>query len=208
MNQDAAQDPRLLEDAVPHEPFALFADWYQEATTTSLEHPDAMTLATADAQGIPSARIVLLKAFDTQGFVFFTNYQSRKAQEIQDNAHVALVFHWDPLRRQVRIEGQIQPTSPQTSAAYFASRPRGSQLSAWASPQSQIVSDQDELVARWKEAEARFGNDEVPLPPFWGGYRVLPQRIEFWQGRANRYHDRIVYLRQPNASWEILRLAP
>ena len=165
-----------------------------------------MTLATATTDGVPSARIVLLKTFDSRGFVFFTNYESRKGSELRHNPRAALVFHWPKLERQVRIEGRVEQTSRDESQAYFDTRPRGSRIAAWASAQSERIESREALEQSAREIEERFGADAIPVPPFWGGYRVVPSRIEFWMGRANRLHDRFVYER--DGAWKQSRLAP
>jgi pyridoxamine 5'-phosphate oxidase len=166
-----------------------------------------MTVATADAEGRPSARILLIKGVDERGFVFFTNYESRKGLELAANSHAALLFHWIELERQVRIEGMVEKTSAVESDAYFASRPVGSRIGAWASEQSREIASRAELEAREKAFAERFG-DEPPRPPHWGGYRLVPARIEFWQGRPSRLHDRITYTRETDGSWHIARLSP
>ena len=173
------------------------------------EQPDveAMTLSTATRAGKISARIVLLKGFDERGFVFFTNYESRKSRELADNPQAALTFYWHTLNRQIRIEGIVEKASQQESAEYFQTRPRCSQLGAWASPQSDVIVDRAELEKRLTEVEARFKEGEIACPPFWGGWRLQPEQIEFWQGRESRLHDRIVYTMQ-NGTWRISRLAP
>jgi len=168
----------------------------------------AMTLATADKQGQPSARVVLLKGVDQRGFVFYTNYGSRKAQELTENPHAALVFYWSDQERQVCVAGEISKLSPQESDAYFKTRPRGSQLGAWASKQSAVIRDRAALEEQWRQMEARFPGEAIPRPDFWGGYILCPVRIEFWQGRANRLHDRFCYTRQTDQSWVIERLSP
>jgi pyridoxamine 5'-phosphate oxidase len=188
------------------EPFAQFGAWLDAALAASLKEPNAMTLATADAAGRPTARIVLLRGWDERGFVFFTNYDSRKGRELAANPHASLLFFWDVLERQVRIDGDIERLSAAESDAYFARRPRGHRLSAWASPQSTVVPDRASLEAAMADADARFG-DDVPRPPYWGGYRVIPAAIEFWQGRRNRVHDRIAY-RRADDGWVRERLAP
>jgi pyridoxamine 5'-phosphate oxidase len=175
------------------DPFAQFRTWFDEATHAGILMPEAMTLATATRDGIPSARMVLLKGFDTNGFVFFTNYESRKANELEQNPRAALCFHWTVLQRQVRIEGDVSRVSHEESEAYFRTRARASRIGAWASLQSRRLDRRATLDARVKEFNDRYPGEEVPLPPFWGGYRVTPLRIEFWQGRAGRLHDRLVY---------------
>jgi pyridoxamine 5'-phosphate oxidase len=168
---------------------------------------NAMTLATADKDGRPSARIVLLKGLDARGFQFFTNYESRKGRELTENCHAALVIYWPHLERQVCVAGVVQKLPAAESVAYFGSRPRGSQIGAWASHQGEVVADRSVLETKWQEAEARFPGEEVPMPPYWGGYVLAPSRIEFWQGRPNRLHDRFRYSRKGEA-WAIERLAP
>jgi pyridoxamine 5'-phosphate oxidase len=167
----------------------------------------AMTLATADKEGRPSARVVLLKGVDERGFVFYTNYESRKAQELAENPRAALVFYWSDQEREVCITGEVSKLSPEESDAYFKSRPRGSRLAAWASKQSAVIRDRAALDERWQQVEAQYSGGEVPRPPFWGGYRLRAMRMEFWQGRANRLHDRFCYTRQ-DQSWVIERLSP
>ena len=197
-------DPTGRED-----PFELFADWYGTAEECGLFLPEAMTLATADAQGRPSARMVLLKDYDERGFTFFTNYESRKARELEENPRAALILHWAVLERQVRIEGTVERVSEEESFAYFRTRARGSRIGAWASEQSRPLEDRQDLEERVRQVEARFKGEEVPLPPFWGGYRVVPHVMEFWQGRVSRLHDRWVFRRpDPEASWELERLYP
>jgi pyridoxamine 5'-phosphate oxidase len=195
-------------DAAP-DPVEQFRTWFDEALAADLHEPNAMTLATATPEGRPSARIVLLKGFDEQGFVFYTNYEGRKSRELEINPYCALVFYWGELERQVRIEGRAFRVSENRSDAYFASRPRGSQLGAWASEQSRPVHDRGALEERLRELEAEYeGRGEVPRPPFWGGYRVEPEVIEFWQGRENRLHDRLVYRRSDDGGWRRERLQP
>lgn len=189
------------------EPFAQFTDWFDQALDSGLHLPNALTLATADAQGIPSARAVLLKGYGPEGFVFYTNYESRKGRDLDVNPHACLLFSWEELERQIRIEGSVKKVSAAESDAYFASRPLGSRLGAWASPQSETVADRSALEARFAEAQRRFG-DVVPRPPHWGGYRLVPVAIEFWQGRENRLHDRLLYSREDSGRWSIKRLAP
>jgi pyridoxamine 5'-phosphate oxidase len=197
----------LSEQTVGSDPFPLFDQWYREAREAGLYLPESMTLATADGDGSPSARLVLLKRHDARGFVFFTNYESRKASELEANPRAALAIHWPILQRQVRIEGTVERITDEESFDYFRTRPRGSRIGAWASPQSAVIGDRSELEERVAEFEARFPDDDVPLPPHWGGYRVVPERVEFWQGRANRLHDRFRFGRE-GASWKVERLAP
>ncbi len=192
-------------DAAP-DPFDQFARWFDEAVAAALPEPNAMTLATVDAAGRPDARIVLLKGADPRGFVFHTNYDSRKGRELGANPRVALLFFWVELERQVRIEGTAGLVSAEESDAYFAQRPRASQLSAWASPQSAPIADRAWLDIALAAVEARFAGD-VPRPPNWGGIRVVPDRFEFWQGRPSRLHDRLVWTRE-GGRWTIGRLAP
>ncbi len=195
---------------MPADPYALFGRWLDDAFAAKergvLPEPTAMVLATSDA-GRPSARTVLLKAADAAGFVFYTNYDSRKGRELALDPQVALHFGWYPLQRQVRIEGLAEPTSAEDSDAYFATRPRGSQLGAWASAQSSTVGSAEELADTYAAAEARFEGTEVPRPERWGGFRVVPQTIEFWQGQPSRMHDRFVYTRSAEG-WGVSRLAP
>ncbi len=199
----------LDESDVQAEPLAQFDIWLGEALRAQLPEPNAMTLATADAAGRPSARIVLIKALDERGFVFFTNYDSRKGREIAENPHAALLFHWIELERQVRIEGRIEKTSAEESDRYFASRPLNSRIGAWASEQSAVLHSRAELEARETEFHARFG-EHPPRPAHWGGYRLVPDALEFWQGRPSRLHDRLRYVRDAAApnGWRIERLSP
>jgi pyridoxamine 5'-phosphate oxidase len=189
-------------------PLVQFQTWFEQALNSQLVEPSAMTLATADAQCRPSARIVLLKAVDERGFVFFTNYESRKGRELEANPHAALVWYWAELEREVLAAGEVRKISREESAEYFAKRPRGSQLGAWVSKQSTVVADRASLEAELRTVETRFANREVELPPYWGGYVLEPSRIEFWQGRPNRLHDRLQYSREPDGSWRIERLSP
>jgi len=175
------------------DPFSLFDAWFAEARASEPNDANAMALATADAQGRPSVRMVLLKGHGPDGFVFYTNRESRKAGELAANAHVALLFHWKSLRRQIRIEGPVSLATDAESDAYFASRSRDSQLGAWASDQSRPLADRETFEARFEEVKARFEGQDVPRPPFWGGYRVTPERIEFWQDRAHRLHERRLF---------------
>jgi pyridoxamine 5'-phosphate oxidase len=189
------------------DPIAQFARWFADAQRAELLEPNAMTLATASPRGWPSARIVLLKEVDERGFVFFTDYRSRKGSELDENPHCALVFLWKEIERQVRVEGRADRVTPEESAAYFATRPPGSQLGAWVSPQSSVIRDREWLAAEVAAAEARFRGEQIPLPPHWGGFRVVPENVEFWQGRENRLHDRVRYRRAADG-WVKERLAP
>jgi len=198
---------RLDESSVSADPILEFARWFEEAIKAELHEPNAMTLATATADGAPSARIVLLKGFDERGFVFFTDYRSRKGTELAENPRAALVFYWPELERQVRITGSTTETDRPESEAYFRTRPRGSRLGAWISHQSQVIAGRQQLDERVPELERRYPGDDVPLPPYWGGFRLRPDSIEFWQGRASRLHDRIRYVRDGDR-WRIERLSP
>jgi pyridoxamine 5'-phosphate oxidase len=193
---------------VDPDPVRQFQTWFAQALDAKLPEPNAMTLATVDAESRPSARIVLIKGVDERGFVFFTNYDSRKGRELLANPAASLLFHWIELERQVRIEGRVEKTSDEESDAYYASRPLGSRIGAWASDQSQPLESREALEAREREMVAKYG-DAPPRPPHWGGYRLVPDAIEFWQGRPSRLHDRIVYTRgDAGAPWRIARLAP
>lgn len=195
-------------DDVLENPIAQFSHWWKQACDAQLLEPNAMVLATVDQAGRPSQRSVLLKYYDESGFVFFTNYGSRKAQQIAANENVSLLFQWLPLHRQVEIDGRAQRVSQAEALKYFVLRPRASQLGAWVSHQSQVVSSRSLLETKLAEMKRRFGDGEIPLPSFWGGYRVVPRRIEFWQGGPGRLHDRIEYNVQDNAPWQRQRLAP
>jgi pyridoxamine 5'-phosphate oxidase len=197
----------LTESQIAADAVEQFSRWFADAQRPDIHEPNAMTLATADAAGKPAARIVLLKAFDRRGFVFFTNYTSRKGFELGDNPRATLVFFWQPLERQVRIDGIVEKVSREESVAYFRSRPVASQIGAWVSHQSGVVGSRVDLEQREAELKKRFAGGEVPTPDFWGGYRVVPQEIEFWQGRPSRLHDRILYT-QTETGWKIQRLAP
>lgn len=198
----------LTEDDLEPDPIEQFKKWFLQSVDANLPEPTAMTLATATKTGKPSARIVLLKKFDEHGFVFFSNYKSRKGKELSDNPFAALVFHWISLERQIRISGKVSKVSRKESEEYFQMRPTGSKIAAWASEQSVIIAGRRELEKRVEELSAEYQNNEVPLPPNWGGYRVAPTEIEFWQGRPSRLHDRLLYSRRRNRTWKIERLSP
>jgi pyridoxamine 5'-phosphate oxidase len=191
-----------------HDPIRQFDTWFQQAVDAKLPEPNTMTLATVDPRGRPSARIVLIKGVDERGFVFFTNYESRKGRELAANPYANLLFYWIELERQVRVEGRIVKTSEQESDTYFASRPLGSRIGAWASNQSQPIESRSQLETREREISLQYG-DQPPRPPHWGGYRLVPEAIEFWQGRPSRLHDRLLYTRaSDNGDWQISRLSP
>lgn len=198
----------LEEKDLHPDPFQQFSRWFQEACQAELLEPNAMTVATVDPQGRPFTRTVLLKDWDPRGFVFFTNLESRKSQHLATNPNVSLLFTWLPLQRQLAINGVAVKTSTAEVLAYFAKRPFGSQLAAWASPQSRVISTRSLLEAKWEEMKRKFKEGEVPLPSFWGGFRVIPRDFEFWQGGESRLHDRFLYQRTESESWRIDRLAP
>ena len=191
-----------------HDPIEQLATWFSTAVSSAIPDANAISLATATPDGKPSARIVLLKGFDQRGFVFFTNYQSDKGRELDANPQAAFVIYWVQLERQIRVAGRVEKTTRAESEMYFRSRPRGSQLGAWVSHQSEVIDARRILDARLAEMTDRFAGSEIELPPHWGGYRIVPETFEFWQGRANRLHDRFRYTRQTDGSWTIDRLAP
>ena len=209
MRRDYTERGPLLEADLAGGWAAQFAAWFAEAAAYGLPEPNAMIVATADRDGHPSARTVLLKGYDAGGFVFYTNYTSRKGTEAAANPYASLVFPWFPMQRQVLVTGSVERVSRAETEAYFATRPRGSQLGAWASPQSQVLPDRGAVEAGLAEAVARFGTEgPVPAPPHWGGLRVIPETVEFWQGRSNRLHDRLRYRRTGEGEWVVERLAP
>src|ERR1700730_9436298 len=198
----------LDEKTADADPLKLFQRWFDDARAAALPLPEAMTLATATKDGRPSERLVLLKQMDKRGFVFYTNYGSQKARELDANSQAALVFYWPQLERQVRVEGSVTRVTAAESDEYFQTRPRESQIGALASPQGEVISGRDVLEQRFKELEEFYGDREIERPAHWGGYRLQPQRIEFWKGRPGRLHDRLLYELQTNGSWTIKRLAP
>ena len=198
----------LSEADVNKDPIKQFTTWFNQALEADIIEPNAMTLATATADGIPSARIVLLKGVDARGFVFYTNYESQKGQQLMANPYAALVFLWDKLERQVRVEGKVVRLDREESKAYFHSRPQASQLGAWASNQSRIIPNREVLEQKLANLEIQYKEKTVPIPEHWGGFRVVPNRVEFWQGRPSRLHDRLVYDLEDDGNWQINRLAP
>ncbi len=197
----------LTETDIHPDPFQQFQRWFDQAVQAELPEPNAMTLATASKTGIPSARIVLLKALDERGFTFFTNYNSDKGKQLLENPNAAIAFLWTELERQVRIVGSVEKTSPEESDRYFYSRPHGSRLGVWASEQSEVIPNRAVLEQRLEDLKHQYENQEVPRPPHWGGFRVIPTEIEFWQGRSSRLHDRLRYQRHAD-QWKIERLSP
>jgi pyridoxamine 5'-phosphate oxidase len=198
----------LIEADIATDPIVQFDKWWDDAVKSEIEEVNAMTLATASADGIPSARIVLLKGYDKNGFTFFTNYQSLKGRQMEQNNNVCLVFFWKELERQIRISGNVEKISAADSDTYFTSRPVGSRIGAWVSPQSTVIEKREIIENKLKVLEQQFNDGNIPRPPHWGGYIVKPTQLEFWQGRPNRLHDRIKYSLQKNSSWLIERLAP
>ena len=207
LRQDYSQRGLRRSELDP-DPVVQFNAWLAEAHARQIIEPNAMTLATVDAAGQPWTRTVLLKICDARGFTFFTNYDGAKARHLAGNARAALTFWWGALERQVNVTGVVEKTSREESDAYFHSRPASSQLGAWASAQSEVVADREHLERQFTAALEKYGETEIPLPPHWGGYRLAPQTIEFWQGRRSRLHDRLRYTRQPGGAWQIERLAP
>lgn len=212
MNTDDLRQQLMTQGVTQNElqanPLKQFENWYSQTIASNIYEPGAMTLATVDSDGQPWQRIVLLKLFDEKGFVFFTNYESRKAQHIAANNKVSLLFPWHVLGRQVKITGQAEKVSSAESLKYFSTRPRGSQIGAWASPQSQMINSRSILESMVESMKKKYADNEVPLPPFWGGYRVKPDSYEFWQARDSRLHDRFIYQKNASASWYIERFAP
>jgi pyridoxamine 5'-phosphate oxidase len=206
LRKDYARES-LDEKDVARDPVVQFARWFQEALNSGFTEPNAMSVATADPQGRPSARILLLKGYDSRGFVFFTNYESRKGRELAQNPYASLLFHWVELERQVRIEGRVEKVAPEESDEYYRSRPLGSRVGAWASPQSRVLADRAALENKLGQLAEQLGEDP-PRPPHWGGYRLVPESLEFWQGRPSRLHDRVRYTLVSAGSWKIERLAP
>lgn len=198
----------ITREELHDDPVEQFRAWFDQACQSGLHEPNAMSLATAWRDGRPLVRTVLLKQFDARGFVFFTNFESRKAQQLAENPRAALLFPWVALERQVMIAGAVERVSIADATAYFITRPVGSQLAAWASPQSSVLTSRQMLEMKWEEMKRKFADGKIPLPSFWGGYRVIPESFEFWQGRANRLHDRFQYTRDGDARWRIERLAP
>jgi pyridoxamine 5'-phosphate oxidase len=201
-------DEGLSRDTLPEEPFVLFQRWFTQYVDLDIFEPNAMVVATVAKNAVPSQRTVLMKAYDADGFVFYTNYGSRKAQQIEQNDQVSLIFPWIPLHRQVIVEGTASKVSTAESLKYFLTRPRGSQLGAWSSSQSSVISARSALESKLVEMKNKFKDGDISLPSFWGGYRIKPHRIEFWQGRTHRLHDRFLYTLDDDGGWEINRLSP
>lgn len=204
----SARNGHLLEQNVASDPFEQFEQWFADAIAAQLDLPDAMTLATATPDGIPSARMVVLRGFDAKGFCFYTDYESQKGRELAENPNAALVFYWRELDRQVRSTGSVEKMSAQESDAYFASRPVSSQLAVRTERQSIVISGREHLTEGFQRAEQTYASDTIPRPPHWGGYRLVPNLFEFWQGCPSRLHDRLCYILQPDGIWEMSRLSP
>ena len=198
----------LRESDAAEDPFEQFELWFRQASDAKIDLPDAMTLATVSKDRLPSARIVLLRGFDKRGLVFYTDYQSQKGQELTENPNAALVFYWRELDRQIRVAGSVSTVSREESEKYIRSRPVGSQLAALASNQGEVIPNREELECRYKQLMETYRHKQIPLPPYWGGFRLLPDWFEFWQGRPNRLHDRLRYTHYPDGSWKIERLSP
>jgi pyridoxamine 5'-phosphate oxidase len=205
LGQGVAQG--LPEASADRDPIELFGEWFEQAKESGILLPESASLATANRDGVPSSRMVLLKSFAADGFVFFTNYGSRKAREMDENPKASLLLHWVVLQRQIRVEGPVERLGAEASAAYFRTRARGSQIGAWVSRQSEELEDPSVLKRREGEIEQRFKGQDIPSPPFWGGYRLIPEQIEFWQGRLNRLHDRLLFMRA-DGGWTTRRLYP
>ncbi|MFD0518753.1 pyridoxamine 5'-phosphate oxidase [Paractinoplanes durhamensis] len=208
MRRDYTERGELLEEQLAADWHTQFGAWFADAAAYGLPEPNAMMVSTATPEGRPSSRTVLLKEYDERGFVFFTNYGSRKGGELSVNPYASLVFPWFPMQRQVLVTGAVERVTRAETEEYFASRPRGSQLGAWASPQSRVLPDRAAVEAGLAAVAERFGDGPVPAPPHWGGFRVLPETVEFWQGRSSRLHDRLRFRRTPEGSWILERLAP
>lgn len=204
----SAHKGNLLEENASPDPFTQFERWFADAVDAKIDLPDAMTLATATKDGVPSARMVVLRGFDKKGFCFYTDYESQKGKELSENPHAALVFYWRELDRQVRSTGTVEKMSAEESDAYFASRPVSSQLAVRTERQSLVISGREHLTKNFQQAEQMYASDDIPRPPHWGGYRLVPNLFEFWQGCPSRLHDRLCYTRQPDGSWEMARLSP
>ena len=203
-----ADSGHLLEEKASPDPFEQFEKWFADAVDAKLDLPDAMTLATATPQGVPSARMVVLRGFDTKGFCFYTDYESQKGKELAENANAALVFYWRELDRQVRSTGTVEKMTSEESDAYFASRPVSSQLAVWTERQSLVISGREHLIEGYQRAERAHSPDSIPRPPHWGGYRLVPNMFEFWQGCPSRLHDRLCYTLQSDGRWKMVRLSP
>lgn len=198
----------LSKSDIDKNPFKQFENWFEDVVKSDLEEPSAMIVATSTRDGVPSIRTVLLKGIEDDGYIFYTNYESQKGRDLIENPYAALLFYWDKQRRQVRISGRVKKVSYEKSEEYFKSRPRESQIGAWASQQSRIIPNREFLEARYREMYDQYDSKTIPLPPYWGGFKVIPDRFEFWQGRESRLHDRICYIKKETKEWHIVRLAP